>query len=145
MSTRVPDNTGATSTSSTIRVAPTNHHWWYGRQLSIYNHRLVDCIGVDSFKKPRFRFAQLIFNDVIELRIRAKTKKRMIPSSFVRYILPKKNYPFSDIFENYFNWAFSFFLAFACLVLFEVTFLLIFSSFYQNLFFLWNQQYHLSW
>ena len=33
----VPDNNGANSESSTTRVGPIDYHWWYDRQLSIYD------------------------------------------------------------------------------------------------------------
>ena len=33
----VPDNTAANSGSSTMKIAPIDHHWWYDQQLHTYN------------------------------------------------------------------------------------------------------------
>ena len=42
-------NTGARSGSSTMRVAPIDHHWWYDRRLGTYNPRSVGRTRVESF------------------------------------------------------------------------------------------------
>ena len=60
----------------------------------------------------------------------AKTNKSWWRLSPVKYILSSKNlYPFVDITLTYSNRSFSFFSAFTCFVLFELTFLLIFIGF----------------
>ena len=53
----VPDNTGANSGSSTMRVAPMDHLWWYDRPLSIYDAGLVGRTMSTKLTEPWFRCA----------------------------------------------------------------------------------------
>ena len=61
----VPDNIGANSGSSTMRIAPIDHHWWYDRRLSTYNPGSVGRTMSTKLTEPRFRcYAQLLVNNI---------------------------------------------------------------------------------
>ena len=50
-------NTGAISGSSTTRITPINHHWWYDRRLSTYHSGSVGRTMSTKLTEPRFRYA----------------------------------------------------------------------------------------
>ena len=53
----VPDNTGAKSGSSTMRVAPIDHHWWYDLRLSSYDPGSVGRTMSTKLTESQFRCA----------------------------------------------------------------------------------------
>ena len=55
----MPENTGANTGSSTMKVALIDHHWWYDRRLSTYVPRSVGGTMSTKLKEPWFRCAYL--------------------------------------------------------------------------------------
>ena len=93
-------------------------------KLDIIGSRLVsnDLFFLKAFPVNLQLVTFLFLSNIMELSIGTKTRKFWKPSLPVKYILPNKKYPFSDICASLFAKSVIFFSASAYFVLFEVTF-----------------------
>ena len=82
----VPDNTGADSGSSTMRVAPIDYHWWYDRRLRTYHPGLVGHTQVNWVDETSVQLCIVSFLGTLckrsDLRILKKMPTKNISSIF---------------------------------------------------------------